>query len=97
MGWFHERPWQQAEKPRRPTKNGSIQVGTILGIRGLRNLSVPFRLSPVVGGPQSSMGSHRWAVARKVSPTAAGKAIFGMVSVFASSRRTSSRNGSRPG
>jgi hypothetical protein len=36
----------QAQKPRLPTKNGSIQDGTILGIRRLGNLSVPFRLSP---------------------------------------------------
>jgi hypothetical protein len=36
----------QAQKPRRPTKNGSIQDGTILGIRRLGNLAVPFRLSP---------------------------------------------------
>jgi hypothetical protein len=36
-----------AQKPRRPTKeNGSIQDGTILGIRRLGNLAVPFRLSP---------------------------------------------------
>src|SRR3974377_2474621 len=36
----------QAEKPLRPTKNGSIKDGTILGIRWLGDFSVPFRLSP---------------------------------------------------
>ena len=33
--WFHARRWRKAQvqKPRRPTKNGSIQDGTIPGIR----------------------------------------------------------------
>ena len=40
----------QAQRPRRPIKNGSIYDGTILGFRRLRVHPVPFRLSAKVGG-----------------------------------------------
>ena len=45
----------QAQKPRLPTKNGSIQDGTILSICRLGNLSVPFRLSPRWRGVDQSV------------------------------------------
>ena len=47
-----------AERKRGPSNLRRRLDGTILGIRRLGNLSVPFRLSPVVGVAQSSMGSH---------------------------------------
>ena len=44
--WFHARPWRRRKSPSVQPKTVPYKDGTILGIRWLGDLSVPFRLSP---------------------------------------------------
>src|SRR5690242_11508879 len=44
--WFHARPPQKAQKPRRQPKTVPYGMERSTAFHRLRNLSVPFRLSP---------------------------------------------------
>jgi hypothetical protein len=70
-------PIAEAEQGGRQTRRRRLD-GTILGVRRLGNLSVPFRLSPPVVGAGSFLngfplpGGHDWKPELPVFPTISG-------------------------